>query len=65
MPDWLKKEMSRKRLSMCKLDQWAAAHHPKQSSENKADTIHDKLNPDGPKREDSTKYRMSGGLSEP
>ena len=58
MPEWL----DRKPISDAELDRWAAAHLPKTGSGNQADTIHGKLSPDGSKREDSTEYRMSGGL---
>jgi hypothetical protein len=60
-PDWLKKDMSRNPIPDWELAQWAAAHDPKEGSGNEADTIHDKLNPDGSKREESPEHMMSGG----
>ena len=62
MPDWLKKELSRKRLSKCKLDQWAAAHDPKTDCGNKDETIHDNSKSDGIRSEVLPEHMMSGDL---
>jgi hypothetical protein len=59
MPDWFN---NTKPISAEELERWSAVHHPKKDSGTEADTIRDKLNPDGTKREDSPEHMISGGL---
>jgi len=58
MPDWLNKEP----ISDAELKRWAAAHHPKKDSEDKADITDYKTNTDGSRSGVLREHMMSGGL---